>query len=208
MQCILIGLFGAGAPVVAQNLFIQADTPSRYCSHGNRSKTALRARSSSGLEEVSSLRLAFLLSSEDRWYPREPVTVEPSPCPSKFQELAEPEPLETDIAFVSILHLRAVRELTISVRVLTFTRTCFLTLYRAPFLLPDRAIGGTHSHHDLHETAIRYRCNPAGYDESRNHHQQQPKSDLAFTMSSVAWSRTLATSAPTSSTRLEAKQAV
>ena len=45
---------------------------------------------------------------------------EPPLCPSKFQELAEPEPLETDVAFVSILHVRAVRELTVSVTVLTF----------------------------------------------------------------------------------------
>ena len=32
---------------------------------------------------------------------------------------AESEPLETDVAFVSNLHMRAVRELTFSVRVLT-----------------------------------------------------------------------------------------
>ena len=36
-----------------------------------------------------------------------------------FHDLAESEPLETDVAFVSILHMRAVRELTFSVRVLT-----------------------------------------------------------------------------------------
>ena len=29
-----------------------------------------------------------------------------------FHDLAESEPLETDVAFVSILHIRAVRELT------------------------------------------------------------------------------------------------
>ena len=46
-----------------------------------------------------SLRLVFLLSSEDPgpWDARDHVTVEPSPCPSKFQELAEPEKLETDV---------------------------------------------------------------------------------------------------------------
>ena len=36
-------------------------TPIRYCSHGNRSRTVLRARSSSGLEKVSNLRLDFLV---------------------------------------------------------------------------------------------------------------------------------------------------
>ena len=40
--------------------------------------------------------------------------------PAALQDLAEWEPLETDVAFVSILHMRAVRELTFSVRVLTF----------------------------------------------------------------------------------------
>ena len=45
--------------------------------------------------KVSSLRLVFLLSSEDSWTwdLREPVAVEPSPCPSKFQDLAESGPL-------------------------------------------------------------------------------------------------------------------
>ena len=33
----------------------------------------------------------------------------------KFLHLAKSEPLETDVAFVSILHVRAVRELTFSV---------------------------------------------------------------------------------------------
>ena len=37
-----------------------------------------------------------------------------------FHDLAESEPLETSVAFVSILHMRAVSELTFSVRVLTF----------------------------------------------------------------------------------------
>ena len=44
-------------------------------------------------------------------------------CPNKFQELAQPEPLETEVAFASIWHVRAVRELTFSVRVLTFCST-------------------------------------------------------------------------------------
>ena len=50
------------------------------------------------------------------WDPRDPAAVEPLLCPSMFQDLAEPEPLETDVAFVSIWHIRAVRMLTFSVR--------------------------------------------------------------------------------------------
>ena len=55
-----------------------------------RNPTALRARSSGVLAEVSSLRLVFLLSSDDpgRWDPRDPVAVEPLLCPSIFQDLA------------------------------------------------------------------------------------------------------------------------
>ena len=106
----------------SQRLLIQFVIPVWYCSHGNRSKTAVRACSSSGLEKVSSLRLVFLLSSDDPgpWDPRDPAAVEPLLRPSMFHDLAESEPLETDVAFVSILHVRAVRELTFSVRVLTF----------------------------------------------------------------------------------------
>ena len=60
------------------------------------------------------MRLVFLLSSEDAgpWDPRDPVVVEPSLCPSKFQELAEPEPLEAEAAFVSKVVTRAARLLT------------------------------------------------------------------------------------------------
>ena len=73
---------------------------SRYCPDGNRSKTALRACSSSELEKVSCLRLVFLLSSEDPWPwdTRDPVAVEPSLCPSMFQDLAESRPLEQEAA--------------------------------------------------------------------------------------------------------------
>ena len=81
----------------------------------NPSKTALRACSSSGLEKVSSLRLVFLLSSDDPgpWDPEDPVTVEPSLCPSGFQELAEPEPLEAEATFVSKVVTQAARLSTI-----------------------------------------------------------------------------------------------
>ena len=41
------------------------------------------------------------------------MAVEPLLCPSKFQELAEPEPLGTDVAFVSNVVTRAARLLTI-----------------------------------------------------------------------------------------------
>ena len=99
----------------SQRLLIQFVIPVWYCSHGNRSRTALRACSSSGLEKVSSLRLVFLLSSDDPgpWDPRDPAAVEPSPCPNTFQDLAEPEPVETDVAFVSNMVTRAARVLTI-----------------------------------------------------------------------------------------------
>ena len=75
---------------------------------------ALRACSSSGLEKVSSLRLVFLLSSDAPrpWDPRDPVVVEPSLCPSTFQDLAEPEPLETDAAPASQAATRAARPST------------------------------------------------------------------------------------------------
>ena len=50
---------------VVGNFLSQADTPVWHCSQGNRKRTALRAFSSSGLENVSSLRLVFLASSDD-----------------------------------------------------------------------------------------------------------------------------------------------
>ena len=94
---------------VAQMLLIQSVTPAWYCSHGNCGRTALRACSSSGLEKVSSRRLVFLLSSEDPgpWESRDPMAVEPSLCPRKFQELAEPEPLEAEAAPASNAATRA-----------------------------------------------------------------------------------------------------
>ena len=63
----------------SQMLLIQFVTPVWHCSHGNCSRTALRACSSSGLEKVSSLRLVFLLPSDDPgpWDKRDPVAVEP-----------------------------------------------------------------------------------------------------------------------------------
>ena len=95
------------------------DTPAWHCSLGNCNRTALRAFSSSVLEKVSSLRLVFLLSSEDpgSW---DPVAVEPTACPSTFQDLAEPETFEAEATSVSILYMRAVRELTFCLRALTF----------------------------------------------------------------------------------------
>ena len=73
----------------------------------------------SGLEHVSSLHLVFLPSSDDpvSW---DNAAVEQSICPSEGHDLAEPEALEAEAAFVSILHKRAVGELTICVRELTF----------------------------------------------------------------------------------------
>ena len=49
---------------------------------------------------ASSLHLVFLLSSDDPG-PGDPVAVEPSPCPSVLQDLAEPGPLEPEAAPVS-----------------------------------------------------------------------------------------------------------
>ena len=78
-------------------------------SHRNCSRTALRACSSSGLEKVSSLRLVFLLSSDDPvpWDPRDIVAVEPSLYPSTFQDLAESGPPEPEAAPVSKMVTRA-----------------------------------------------------------------------------------------------------
>ena len=67
------------------------------------------------MENVSSLRLVFLLSSDDPgpWDTRDPAAGEPSLCPRKFKDLAEPDPLETDVALVSNVVTRAARLLTI-----------------------------------------------------------------------------------------------
>ena len=95
----------------SKRVLIHLVIPVWYCSQGNRSKTALRACSSAGLEEGSSLRLVFLFSSDDPgpWYPRDSVAVEPPLCPSIFQDLAEPDPMETVVAFVSNVVTRAAR---------------------------------------------------------------------------------------------------
>ena len=58
------------------------------------------------------LRPVFLLSSDDPG-PWDPVVGEPSTCPGKGQDLAEPETLEAEATSVSILHKRAVRELKV-----------------------------------------------------------------------------------------------
>ena len=82
---------------------------------GIRNRTALRACSSLGLVKVSSLRLVFLLSSDDPgpWDPRDPVAVEPLLCPSTFPDHAESGPLEPEAAFVSKEVTRATRLPTI-----------------------------------------------------------------------------------------------
>ena len=94
-----------------KRLLIQVVIPLWYCSCGNRSKTALRACSSSGVEKVSSLRFVFLLSSDDPgpWDPRNPSAVEPLLRPSMFHNLAESEPLETDVARFNFAHARSER---------------------------------------------------------------------------------------------------
>ena len=87
------------------SFLIQADTPAWHCWQGNRKR------------KVSGLRLVFLFSSEDpgSW---DPAAVEPSICPSEDHDLSEPETLEAEAAFVSILHMRAMREFC--VKQLTF----------------------------------------------------------------------------------------
>ena len=45
------------------------------------------------------------------WDQRDTVAVEPPLCLSTCQELAEPERLEANVAFASIWHIRAVREM-------------------------------------------------------------------------------------------------
>ena len=62
-----------------------------------------------GSVDVSSLRLAFLLSSDDPgpWDPRDPVTVELSLCWSTFQDLVESGLSDPEAAFVSKEVLRA-----------------------------------------------------------------------------------------------------
>ena len=68
-----------------------------------------------GLRTYQAFVLYYLLSSDDPGPrdPRDPVAVEPSLCPSVFHDLAEPDPLETDDAFVSNVVTRAARLLTI-----------------------------------------------------------------------------------------------
>ena len=73
-----------------------------YYSHGNRSKTALRACSSSGLEKQSTfVSYSHCHQMTGPWDPRDLVAVEPSLCPSIFRDLAESGPLESEAAPVS-----------------------------------------------------------------------------------------------------------
>ena len=88
-------------------LLSQPETPAWRCSHGNSRRTALRAFSSSGFENVSSLRLVFLLSSKDPGS-RDPAAVEQSTCPSEGQE-PQLETLEAEAAPASKAATRAAR---------------------------------------------------------------------------------------------------
>ena len=109
LQWIVKSLLWTGMFVLSIRVLIRFVLPWWYCSHRNRSKTALRACSSSGLGKVSSLRLVFLLSSDDPgpWDPRDPVAVEPSLCPKKLQDLAESGLLEPEAAPASRAPTRA-----------------------------------------------------------------------------------------------------
>ena len=96
LQWIVTGLFSAGMLDSSRRVFIHLVIALWYCLQGDRSRTALRACSSSGLEEVI-----------------KSAAGEPVLCPSMFQDLADPDPLETDVAFVSNVVTRAARLLTI-----------------------------------------------------------------------------------------------
>ena len=63
----------------------------------NRSRTTLRACSSSALENVSSPRLVFLVSSDDTG-PWDPAAVEPS---TEGQDRAEPDTFDAEGLHVS-----------------------------------------------------------------------------------------------------------
>ena len=86
---------------ISQRLLIQFVTIVWYCSHGKRSKTALRACSSSGLEKVSSLRLVFLLSSDGtlRMWSHQLVRVRARILPNRVF-------FDAEAARVSNLHIR------------------------------------------------------------------------------------------------------
>ena len=91
-------LLQAGLLDFSQMQLIHVETPAWYCSHGNCSGTALLGCSTSELDKVSSLRLVFLLSSDDPvpWDPRVRVAMEPSLCPSTLQDLAKAGALEPE----------------------------------------------------------------------------------------------------------------
>ena len=77
LQWILTSVLHASKLDSSQKVSIHFVIPLWYCSQGNRRITALRGCSSSGLESVWSLRLVFLLSSDDPW-PWDHTAVEPS----------------------------------------------------------------------------------------------------------------------------------
>ena len=89
---------------ISQRLLHHFVIPVWYCSHWKRSKTALRACSSSGLENVSSLRPVFFIVNRWPW----------------AQDLAEP-----DEAYVSTLHKSAVK-------VLKFCSICASLVAKSP----------------------------------------------------------------------------
>ena len=77
------------------------------------------------------------------------MAVEPLLCPSMFHDLAESEPLETNVAFVSILHIRTVRERTFSARVLTLlqcSKSRHLSREGVDGLFNTGNSGGGHTH--------------------------------------------------------------
>ena len=92
----------------SQRRVIHLVIPLKYCSQKNRNKTALRACSSSVLEKISSVRLVFLLLSDDpkTW---DLAAVEPSTCSTEDQDRAEPDTFDAEAAYVSTLHICAVR---------------------------------------------------------------------------------------------------
>ena len=65
------------------------------------------------------------------------MAVEPSLCPSIFQDFAEPDPLETDVAFVSNMVKRAARLLTICSIFVIFVSKRLDAIFESGYAQPE-----------------------------------------------------------------------
>ena len=100
---IVTSLLSADMLDSSQRLLIHIAIPVWYRSHGNRSKTALRACSWSGFEEKH-VCISYFYCHLMILGPWDPAAVEPSTCSSEGQDLAEPDTLDADAAYVSTSH--------------------------------------------------------------------------------------------------------